>query len=369
MVYYGDEGALDSPSLGSGPNGPEDDPYNRAPFPWDDEAGDQNVYGPADAVVRDFYTKLAHMRKQFGSLREGSFETLLTGDTTPSASDDNTYAFARVSGGERAVVALNNGANANTAGVPVAAHFADGTSLVDVLTGATYTVSGGGVALTLAPRTGVVLLPAPAAVDTAAPGASITLSPAANANGWNNTLPVTVNLSAADAGSGVRELRYWVGGGAPTVAAGSAASFQITQPGVYTVYLRAIDNAGNASALASLVVKIDTTAPTVSAVSASPSLLTVANHQMVNVAVSYGASDAASAVTCSLGVTSNEPVSGTGDGDLAPDWFVLDATHLQLRAERAGRTTARVYTITVTCADAADNTTSRSTTVGVPRGR
>src|SRR5215216_5308511 len=74
--------------------------------------------------VRDFYAKLGHMRKQFAALREGAFETLLTGDTTGPASDDNTYAFARVSGAERAVVVLNNGSVNNTASVPVAAHFA-----------------------------------------------------------------------------------------------------------------------------------------------------------------------------------------------------------------------------------------------------
>ena len=369
MVYYGDEGALDSPALGNGPNGPEDDPYNRAPFPWEDEAGDTNVYGPADASVRDFYTKLGHMRKQFVSLRAGSFETLLTGDTTPSSSDENTYAFARVSGAQRAVVVLNNSAGSNTASVPVAAHFADATSLVDVLTGTTYTVSGGHVAVTLAPRTGVVLLPAPAEVDTTAPAASISISPAANANGWNNSTPVTVNLSATDAGSGVRELRYWVGDGSPTIVSGAAASFQLTQQGTHIVYLRAIDNAGNASALASLVVRVDTTAPVVSAVSASPSVLGVPNHKMVDVNVSYSASDNSGGVTCSLGVASNEPVNGTGDGNTAPDWLVLDAHHLQLRAERSGNGAGRVYTINVTCADAAGNSTSRNTTVSVPRGK
>jgi glycosidase len=369
MVYYGDEGALDSPSLGSGTNGPEDDPYNRAPFPWEDEAGDTNVYGPADAGVRDFYTKLAHMRKQFAALRDGSFETLLTGDTTPSASDDNSYAFARVSGAERAVVALNNGAGVNTASIAVAAHFADGTSLVDVLTGTAYTVGGGHVAVTLAPRGGVVLLPAPASVDTNAPAASITVTPSANANGWHNTMSVAVNLSATDAGSGVRELRYWVGNGTPVVVEGSAASLQLNQQGVHTVYLRAIDNAGNASALATLVVRIDTTAPSVSGVSASPSVLTPANHKLRDVLVGYSASDNLSGATCTLGVTSNEPVNGTGDGDTAPDWLILDAHHLQLRAERSGSGSGRVYTVTVSCADAAGNTSTSNATVSVPRGR
>jgi glycosidase len=368
MVYYGDEGAIDSPSLGNGANGPEDDPYNRAPFPWEDEAGDANVYGPADLVVRDFYTKLGHMRKQFAALREGSFETLLTGDTSPSASDDSTYAFARVSGASRAVVVLNNGTVVNTASVPVAAHFADGTALVDVLTGAGYTVAGGHVALALAPRTGVVLLPAPSVLDTTAPVANITPAPAPNAGGWNNATPVNVNLSAADAGSGVKELRYWIDNGSPVVAQGSAASFQMLQQGVHTVYLRATDNAGNASALASLVVRIDTTSPVINGASATPSVLTSSNHKMVNVLVGYNASDNLGGATCTLGVASNESVNGTGDGDTAPDWLVLDAHHLQLRAERSGNGAGRVYTVTIKCADAAGNTSSSNVTVSVPRG-
>ncbi|HEX8293716.1 MAG TPA: alpha-amylase family glycosyl hydrolase, partial [Pyrinomonadaceae bacterium] len=369
MVYYGDEGAINSPALGSGPNGPEDDPYNRAPFPWEDEAGDANVYGPADASVRDFYTKLGHMRKQFASLREGSFETLLTGDTTPSSSDDNAYAFARVSGADRAVVVLNNGPAVNAASVPVAAHFADGTALVDVLTGAGYAVAGGHVSVTLAPRTGVVLLPAPAAVDTTAPDADINVGPSANAEGWHNALPVTVSLSATDSGSGVKELRYWVNNGSPVVAAGSAASLPLLQQGVYTVHLRAIDNAGNASPVKTLVVKVDTTAPAIGGVSASPSVLSSPNHKLRDVLVGYSASDNLSGATCALTVASNEPAGGTGDGDTAPDWLVLDAHRLQLRAERSGAGAGRVYTVTVTCSDAAGNTSSSNVTVTVPRGR
>jgi glycosidase len=265
MVYYGDEAALNSPALANGPNGPEDDPYNRAPFPWADEAGNANVYGPADTTVTSYYTTLAHMRKQHAALRTGSFETLLTGDTTASATDNNTYAFARTGGGETAIVALNNGGASNTASVPVAAYFADGTELQDALSGATYTVSGGSVNLSLAARSGAVLFDAESAdVDMTAPVATANVSPAANANGWHNSSPVTVNLSATDTGSGIKELRYWVNDGSVVVVSGDAASVTVSTEGTTTIQLRAIDNAGNISSLVTQVVKLDLTQPNVS---------------------------------------------------------------------------------------------------------
>src|SRR5689334_6007828 len=38
---------------------------------------------------------------------------------------------------------------------------------------------------------------------------------------------------------------------------------------------------------------------------------------------------------CALSVSSNEPTDGPGDGHTAPDWEVVDAHHVLLRAERA----------------------------------
>ena len=53
---------------------------------------------------------------------------------------------------------------------------------------------------------------------------------------------------------------------------------------------------------------------------------------MRDVTVAYTATDC-DAVSCAMSVTSTEPASGTGDGDLAPDWEAVDATHVRLRAE------------------------------------
>lgn len=90
---------------------------------------------------------------------------------------------------------------------------------------------------------------------------------------------------------------------------------------------------------------------------------------MQQVTINYDASDSSGGFLCLPVVTSNEPVNGTGDGDTAPDWLVLDAHHVLLRADRSGKGSGRVYIVTVTCADAAGNISSRAITVTVPRGK
>jgi hypothetical protein len=101
----------------------------------------------------------------------------------------------------------------------------------------------------------------------------------------------------------------------------------------------------------------DITAPVISAVSASPNTLWSPNHKMNNVTVSTVASDNCSGVpVCSVvSASSNEPENGLGDGNTAPDIIITGANTLQVRAERAGVGSGRVYTIGVTCTDVAGN--------------
>jgi len=109
----------------------------------------------------------------------------------------------------------------------------------------------------------------------------------------------------------------------------------------------------------------DDEAPSLGAITASATTLWPPNHQMVDVTVNYSATDNCSAPSCSIvSITSNEPENGLGDGDTSPDWQIVDAHHVRLRAERAGGGSGRVYTINVGCGSA-----SGSVTVTVPKSQ
>jgi hypothetical protein len=114
---------------------------------------------------------------------------------------------------------------------------------------------------------------------------------------------------------------------------------------------------------------VDTTPPLLFAVTPSLSALWPPNHKMVAVSLSYTATDLSGAPACGLDVTSNEPINGTGDGDTSPDWAIAGATSVQLRAERVGTGSGRVYTITVTCADSSGNRSTSSASVAVPKSQ
>src|SRR6266545_4604253 len=111
--------------------------------------------------------------------------------------------------------------------------------------------------------------------------------------------------------------------------------------------------------------------PIITNATADPSVLWPPNHRMVNVTVSYDVTDncALPPDSCTLSVTSNEPVLGHGSGHTSPDWTVLDDHHVLLRAERAGNGNGRIYTITITCTDSGGNSSSEQVEVRVPHGR
>jgi hypothetical protein len=115
--------------------------------------------------------------------------------------------------------------------------------------------------------------------------------------------------------------------------------------GTTTVQCVATDAHHNSST-ASFTVTVTPALPPPVVVRLTPGVLWPPNHKMVHIAVAV---QTAPGATCSiLSVASNEPIDGTGDGDTAPDW-IFGGMKLQLRSERAGTGTGRVYTVTVQC--------------------
>jgi hypothetical protein len=111
----------------------------------------------------------------------------------------------------------------------------------------------------------------------------------------------------------------------------------------------------------------DTEPPGIGHLRATPAVLWPPNHKMREVAIEYDVADNCPGVTCALSVASGEPAKCDDDADdEAPDWAIVDAKHVWLRAERSGQGKGRTYTITATCTDGAGNTATGSTAVVVP---
>jgi hypothetical protein len=131
------------------------------------------------------------------------------------------------------------------------------------------------------------------------------------------------------------------------------------------VQLTVTDPKGAFSQANGAVTVVDATGPLITGLSASPTSLWPPNHKMVDVALNFGSSDNCGSASCVLTVSSSEAVNGGGDGNTSPDWEVVDAHHVRLRAERAGGGNGRIYTLTLTCRDAVGNATVRTATVVV----
>jgi hypothetical protein len=210
--------------------------------------------------------------------------------------------------------------------------------------------------------------PPPAPSDTTPP-ATTASSNGGNANGWNKA-QVTLTLNATDnaGGSGVKEVHYSLQGAATgqQVVPGDNGIVTISAEGMTTLTYFAVDNAGNQEQAKTLTIGMDKTPPLLSGLPSSSCSIWPPDHRLVQIA-SISASDGLSGLVSAPTVTvvSNEPDTGTGDGDLRGD-IVIAGGEVQIRAERAGSGTGRVYTITATAIDRAGNSTQQTTTCRVP---
>ena len=201
--------------------------------------------------------------------------------------------------------------------------------------------------------------------DTQAPS---TLATPSDASTWTKS-PVTMTFAATDnvGGSGVKEIHVSLTGASTGsyVIPGNSGSVQVTAEGRTFVSYFAVDNAGNQEPTGTMRLQIDRTPPVLSGLPAG-CVIWPPDHRLVPVGL-IKATDSLSGVAgpLSIAVTSNEPESGLGDGDLAPD-VVITGGDLKVRAERSGKGAGRVYAITATAADVAGNIATATATCTVP---
>jgi hypothetical protein len=116
-----------------------------------------------------------------------------------------------------------------------------------------------------------------------------------------------------------------------------------------------------------VIVGICEVTPPIVDVTVSPDSLWPPKHQYVTVEAEVTVTDADPNPTVTLvSVTSNEPDNGDDDGDTINDIVIVDDYTFNLRAERSGIGTGRVYTITYQVTDACGNSTQQSASVYVP---
>ena len=115
----------------------------------------------------------------------------------------------------------------------------------------------------------------------------------------------------------------------------------------------------------------DEIAPSIDSISLTPDVLWPANHKYVDVTATVIASDNfdPSPLVSLLSVSSNEPDNGVGDGNTVNDIVVIDDNNFRLRAERSGKGSGRVYSISYLVTDACGNTDTGTATVSVPHSK
>jgi hypothetical protein len=189
-------------------------------------------------------------------------------------------------------------------------------------------------------------------IDKTPPSIAPSRTPAANANGWNNT-NVTVSFTCADALSGLAP-------GNPPGAAVLASEGTNQQ-----VSGTCFDLAGNSVSAAVSGINIDKTPPALSGLPAAGCTLWPPDHKFVTVATISAADILSGLASFNVTGTSNEP-QNANDPDIIIAGTGLGPRTVQLRADRLGTGTGRIYTINTIASDAAGNVVNSTSTCTVP---
>ena len=130
--------------------------------------------------------------------------------------------------------------------------------------------------------------------------------------------------------------------------------------GEYTLEYRSVDKVGHIEAMHSLEFKVDSTPPVISGMPEALCTIWPPNNKLVQIATVKAADSRSGMASGSfvVEVDSNEPVSSS-------DIVIKDGV-VQVRAQRSGKDSGRVYTVTSKASDIAGNTALATATCTVP---
>ena len=140
-VYMGDEVGVAPASNWDGGLW-QDDPWNRATYPWADLG-----FSP-DTGLRDWVVRVGQLRASSPALRGGDYETIAADPT------QQVFAYLRRAGTDARLVVLHRGAAPREIEFP--SPFPDGTVLEDALSGDRLTVADGRISATVGGLSGSV---------------------------------------------------------------------------------------------------------------------------------------------------------------------------------------------------------------------
>jgi len=178
------------------------------------------------------------------------------------------------------------------------------------------------------------------------------------------TLPSDITIEATSSAGAVVTYTATADENAPVVC--NPASGSTFPLGTTTVNCSATNVLNQTTTGSFHVTVVDTTPPTITSLTATPSNLWPDNHKLVNVTLTGTATDLVDTnpTLHIVSVTSNQPIVQNNDPRQSPDVVITGAMTLELRAERTGGAD-RTYTITVSATDFSGNSSTATVQVTV----
>jgi alpha-glucosidase len=136
-VYYGDEAGLQGGA----------DPDDRRFFPWANQNSD----------LESYYRKVINIRDSTPALQDGAITRLTTSDS------NRIVSFMRADAHDMAVVAVNDDGASHTVRLTLPKS-AGSPTLVDKISGTSYTVANRQITITLPAKTSAILVGSPNAI-------------------------------------------------------------------------------------------------------------------------------------------------------------------------------------------------------------